>query len=71
MTIKESVQDILASFDQLSPAEQAIVTKEIAKRIRHAQDESQGGPLAEEEITYLTDQMFQIYDGEEERNGCA
>ncbi|MEX0678462.1 MAG: hypothetical protein WD063_15385 [Pirellulales bacterium] len=71
MTMTEFVQDVLASFDRLSRAEQAIVVREIAKRVKHGQDENEGGPLAEDELTFLTDQMFQMYDREEERNGSA
>jgi hypothetical protein len=71
MTTKESAQDVIASFDQLSPAEQVIVTREIAKRMKRAHDENRGGPVEDEELTFLTDQMFQIYDREEERNGSA
>jgi len=71
MSTKESAQDVLASFDRLTPAEQLTVTKEIARRMKRARDEDEGGPLHEEELTFLTDQMFQMYDREEEHNGSA
>ena len=69
MTMTESVQDLLASFDRLSPVEQVMVTREIARRMKQAQNE--GALLDEDELNFLTDQMFQMYDREEERNGSA
>lgn len=71
MTMTESVQDVLASFDRLSPAERAIVVREIVERVKHGQVENEWGPLEEDELTFLTDQMFQMYDREEDRNGSA
>jgi hypothetical protein len=67
----DSAHDVLASFDRLSPAERAIVVREIAKRVRHAKDQYEGMRLEEDELTLLTDQMFQMYDREEERNGST
>jgi hypothetical protein len=65
MAISDPVQDILASFDRLSPSERAHVLREIAKRLNTGRNAEE---LTGDELTFLTDQTFQMYDREEECN---
>jgi hypothetical protein len=62
----DAVQQILASFQQLSPADQLVVAKEIDKRITL---ESDHAPLTDDELAYLADELFQMMDKEEGKAG--
>ncbi|HEX4129712.1 MAG TPA: hypothetical protein VHZ24_06690 [Pirellulales bacterium] len=59
----DAVQQLLASFDQLSPADQLVVVKEIDKRIATELDHS---PLSDDDLVFLADELFQMADREEE-----
>ncbi len=39
--------------------------------MKRVHDENEGAQFGDDELTFLTDQMFQMYDREEERNGSA
>lgn len=70
-----AVEQFLASFDRLSRSEQVCAVKEIQDRMMAAPvDESELDftPLTDEELTQLTDELFQMSDAEEaRRHGAA
>ena len=67
MATAESIQNLLSAFDQLSPEEKLVVAKEIGRRIATTAELSRGN--LEEELAFLADQTFQMYDREEVQDG--
>lgn len=56
----------LQVFERFSVEEQELLAKEVFKRVVPRPELS---PLEDEELVYLSDQLFQMYDKEEEENG--
>jgi hypothetical protein len=67
-TVPPVLEEMLVSFDRLSVEEQKILAKEILKRL---DERPELPPLEDEELVYLSDQLFQMYDKEEEENGTS
>ncbi|MBS0209271.1 MAG: hypothetical protein JSS27_09975 [Planctomycetes bacterium] len=62
----EIVQKLLASFGELSDADQAAFAKLIVAQIRARREEkTDESPASDEEMAFLADQLFLMYDAEE------
>ena len=66
--LPNALADWLRTFEQFSVEEQEILVKEIFKRV---DQRSELLPLEDEELAQLADELFQLYDREEEENGTA
>jgi hypothetical protein len=70
-----AVKQLLASFDQLSRADQVCAAKEIQNRVMAApiaDFEVEFSPLTNEQLAELADELFQLSEVEEaRRHGAA
>lgn len=64
-----SAQQLLSSFDALEPSEQVIVVRGILSRLKMREDCE--GEITEEDLTYMADEVFQMMDEAERRNGTS
>jgi hypothetical protein len=71
MSSIDSVQTFLAFFDRLSPTEKRIAVKELGERVKRDLEQAEGATLEEDELNFLSDELFQMYDREEKANGSA
>lgn len=65
-----AVQELLASFDRLTRAEQMLAIKEFQDRVMAAsvdEAELEFTPLTDEQLAQLADELFQMSDAEEAR----
>ena len=71
MPLTDSVQDMLSVFDRLSPDEKLVFAKEIGKRVKQNIENAEGGPLDDDELMFISDQIFRMFDREEEWSQAA
>lgn len=80
MELTAPVREWLSAFERLSLEEQLLAAKEIQKRFENSlqsadraladEEELDMSPMSAEEMTFLADRLFQMYDEEERQHGC-
>lgn len=61
----EAAREVLTSFDALSPADREEVTAAILRRV------ASSGPLSEEALHEVADELFRGYDAEDGRQNAV
>lgn len=80
MELTAPVREWLSAFERLAPEERRLAAKEIQKRFESLpvsadaaaadEEELDMSPMSAEEMTFLADRLFQMYDEEERQHGC-